>query len=192
MGFQEIASLDCDEAIQLGGVNKKNGKANPTKLEGYFIGSKNVESPKSKTGFSKLHIFQTAKGNLGVWGKTDLDRKLLSAVPGTMTRVTFIGMKETKNNPMYTFKVEVDINNSITVASSESTQDATDNDTSEEYANYANEDDGELDVTEEEAALDAAPPVRAVAPRKAAATPNAAQQARVQALLNGRGKSKSV
>lgn len=189
MGFKEVASLDCDVSIQLGGTDRKTGKAHPTSIEGYYLGSNNVPSPKAKSGFSKLHIFQTNKGNVGVWGKTNLDRKLASAGVGTMTRVTYTGMQETKNNPMYVYKVEADSDNTIDVgglvaASSES-------DVGEDYsASYGSDEfEGESDVGEETAALDEAPPSRPSAPRKAATTPNAAQQARVQAMLNGRVKT---
>lgn len=191
MGFQEVASLDCDNAIQLGGIDRKTGKAHPTKLEGYFIGSREIASAKSKTGFSKLHIFQTQKGTVGIWGKTDLDRKLAGVSAGAMTRVTYTGTKETKNNPMYCYKVEVDKENTIDVGNLAAASNR--DDSNDEYGSYeaSGSDDyvEESDVGEEEAALDEVPPTRPVSPRKAATSPNAVQQARVQALLNGRGKS---
>lgn len=191
MGFKEVASLDCDTAIQLGGINKKTGKANPTRVEGYYIGSRDVDSPKSKTGVSKLHIFQTEKGTLGVWGKTDLDRKLSGVTAGHMTRVTFTGMKETKNNPMYVFKVEVDSDNSTDVSNLDASAGDADADAEYVAGSDADEYESESDVGEDEPALDEAPPARPSAPRRAAATPNAAQQDRIQAMVNGRGKPAS-
>lgn len=197
MAYEDVLSLDCDFAIKLGGVDKKTGKANPTTLEGYYLGFNTVPSAKSKTGFAKQHVFKTEKGNIGVWGTTNLDLRLSNAVIGRCSLVKFTGMQETKNNPMYMFSVQQDPDNSIAVhtmvaASSGVDSGTTEKSEGEEYANYSSdEDDGESDVGEELAALDEAPLARPAAPRRAASTPNASQQARVQAMLNGRGKAAS-
>ena len=187
MAFETLADLDCDTSYALGGVDKKTGKANPTKVEGYYVGSRQVASPKSKTGFAALHVFQTAKGNVGIWGKTNLDTKMKSVTPGVMTRVTFTGMVPTKNNPMYAYKVELDKSNTIDVSApaDDEKYDAGSTD-SAGYNETAYED--ESDIDQDEPALDEVPPARAAAPRQAAAAPDAARQAKVQALLNkGRG-----
>jgi hypothetical protein len=187
MGFQEVVSLDCDKAIQLGGSDKKTRKPNPTSIEGYYVGSKQIPSAKNKSGFTKLHVFQTGNGSVGVWGKTDLDTKLAGVASGTMTRVTYTGMKPTKNNPMYVYKVEVDSDNTIDTSALEAS--------SSDYAEYGDEDGDapvgdepteETDPGEEEAQPDEPPPARAKPPVKPAATPSAAQQAKVKALLAGR------
>lgn len=115
MGFTEVQSLDADNTTAIGGVNKKTGKKNPLTAEGYYLGSRKVESRKAKSGYAYLHILQTPKGNLGVWGKTDMDRKLTTVAPGTMVRITHTGMQATPNGDMYKFKVEVDSSNSIEV-----------------------------------------------------------------------------
>lgn len=138
MAFRELTSLDADTTISLGGYNKKSKKENPTRVEGYFLGSKDVPSKLSKSGFCKLHYLQTPKGNVGVWGKADLDRKLSQVTPGTMIRATQDGTKPTKNgSDMYLFKVEVDNDNTIEVNINESApaavytadvDDSTDND----------------------------------------------------------------
>lgn len=112
MSFKEVASLDAEVTISLGGVNRKTGKKNPTSIEGYYLGSRVVES---KKGDSKIHFFQTSKGNVGVWGKTDSDRKLNGVTPGTMTRISFDKMQATPNGEMYKYKVEVDGDNTIDV-----------------------------------------------------------------------------
>jgi hypothetical protein len=183
MAFKQLADLDADVTYALGGRDKKSGKANPTSIEGYYIGFRQVPSPKSKTGFAALHIFQTAKGNVGVWGKTNLDNKLGRVTPGLMTRVTFTGMKETKNNPMYTYSVEVDEENSIDVgtppeASSAVDEDqAADRDYSED--DYPDSDDGE------ETPMDEVPPARAAASARPVARQSSPEsRAKVQALLN--------
>lgn len=110
MGFKEVSSLDADVTIALGGVNKKSGKKNPTSVEGYYLGSRTVESGK---GEAKIHFFQTSKGNVGVWGKTDSNRKLGGVPPGTMTRISFDKMQATPNGEMYKYKVEKDDDNTI-------------------------------------------------------------------------------
>lgn len=115
MGFKEVNSLDADVTVAIGGRNKKTNKENPTSAEGYYLGSKKVASAKSKTGFAYIHILQTPKGNLGVWGKADMDRKVTTVMPGTMIRITHTGMQPTPNGDMYKFKIEQDDSNTIDV-----------------------------------------------------------------------------
>lgn len=188
MAFQTVADLDCSTTTALGGKNKE-GKANPTTITGYFIGTRDVVSKKSKTGFAALHVLQTPKGNVGVWGKTNLDSKMKGVTPGNMVRITFTGMVETRNNPMYKYKVEVDADNSIEVA----TADTAASEETESYqasdASYDEVEETSLDAEEE--ALDEVPAPRATAPKKALATPDAARQAKVQELLN-RSRNKSA
>lgn len=186
--FTEVADLDCSVTTALGGTDKKTAKANPTCIEGYYIGTRQVVSPKSKTGFASLHVLQTQKGNVGVWGKTNLDQKMLAAKPGQMIRATFVGMVPTKNNPMYKYKLEIDANNTIDVASVEDSGAAAGDYTAEkntdaEGGDYGS-DDAALDADDTPA--DVVPPTRAAPPRTAAKAPDAARQAKVNALLAGR------
>ena len=203
MGFKEVVDLDCDTTTGIGGKNKKTGKMNPTKIEGYFIGSKETPSKKSKSGIAMLHILQTAKGNVGVWGKTDLDRKMLAVTRGCMIRIQANGTVPTPNGDMYKFKVEIDETNCIDVGdlplsgteAAAAEQDASGGE--EQAADEGAEDDpevgGDVDDTEgteetpvdgEEAAADEVQPARP-APKKAV-TPPAANQKKVQELLNKR------
>lgn len=122
MAFQEISSLDADVTVALGKKDKTTGKAYPKQAEGYFLGTRIVEN---KRGESKLHFLQTANGNLGVWGTTDLNRKLASVPAGTMVRITSTGTKPTPNGEMYTYRVEQDSDNTITVAASSEASDVT-------------------------------------------------------------------
>lgn len=166
MGFKEVQTLDADVTISIGGKNKKTGKANPTKAEGYFLGTRQVKSPKAKNGLAALHFFSTPKGNLGVWGKTDMDRKLATATPGMMVRVSFEKMVPTPNGDMYKYKVEVDETNTIEVAAPEeapSYEASGDDDDTESYSSSDEEDAGEetndedgSDYEAEEAAANAA------------------------------------
>lgn len=116
MAFRTVAAIDADITTAVGGVNKKTGKKNPTSVEGYFLGKKQVDSPKSKTGKAWLYILQTPKGNLGVWGKTDMDKKMSQVAPGSMTRITHTGMQPTPNGEMYKYTVEQDSDNVISVS----------------------------------------------------------------------------
>jgi hypothetical protein len=170
MGFKEVLDLDCETAIALGGFNKKARKDNPTSIEGYFIGSKIVDSPKSKDGKAKLHIFQTAEGNVGVWGKTDLDRKMASVQPGAMTRAVFAGMAPSKNGDMYKYKVAQDTDNRIDVDTAPRNVPVESTESDEDYIAQAELNDLEADDAE----LEAAPVTRPVAPKVPLKTPSPA------------------
>lgn len=178
MGFEEIRSLDTDTTTAIGGLNRKTGKKNPSSAEGYFLGTKQVVSPKSKTGYAALHILQTSAGNLGVWGKTDMDRKMQSVAPGTMVRITHSGMQATPNGEMYKFRVEVDPSNTVDVAGLGGG--AAEGEEAQEASGFQ---DAEELVEEEEAPLDEPVVARAQAPRAPAKAASADRQAAVQALL---------
>lgn len=174
MGFKEVASLDADVTIALGKTNKETGRPYPKQAEGYYLGSRAVEN---KRGKSSLHFFQSGIAykelglgvgqNLGVWGTTDLDRKLGQVTPGTMVRVTSTGTKPTPNGEMYTYRVEADDTNTI---------DVTGLNTAAAPADY-DDDSGD---SEEVAETDVAPIV----------VDRAARAAEVQAMLKNR-KSKT-
>lgn len=178
MAFSEVNSLDSDFTISLGGRDKKTGKENPKQVTGYYLGTKgglpnkyNPEKP------SQLHFLQTEKGNVGVWGKTDLDRKITAVSPGTMVRITFTGTRPSnKGNDMLVFKVEVDKDNTIEVSTPAPVSFQDDSTDSFEEAGLDDEDE----------ALDEIAPARPVAPRAPAAAPSAERQAKVLAALNAR------
>ena len=90
MAFTKVATLDTDNTVTLGGVDKKTGKTNPKSVEGYFLGTRTLGPNKfNKTKIDYTHIVQTNAGNTGVWGKTHMDRQIASVTPGTMIRVTY-------------------------------------------------------------------------------------------------------
>lgn len=171
MAFNEVTSLDADTTISIGGYNKKTKKDNPNSAEGYYLGNRLVTT---KTGESKLHFFQTAQGNLGVWGKTDMDRKLSSVEPGTMTRVSFNRMQETPKGDMYVFKVEVDSANTIDVTSLGASN-SSGEETSEGYDD-GGDNDGVVEESEEEV--------------QQAALADAERRAKVREQLKNTGKRK--
>lgn len=161
MAYKEITSLDADTTIALGGVNRKTNKKNPTQVEGFFLGSRKVDSPKAKSGFAFIHVFQTSTGNVGVWGKTDMDRKLASAAVGHMTLVVFAKMKPTKNGDMYTYTVQQDADNAIDVSSiqndsSTSNEEETSNDEGTDEVQEYSSSDADEDDAAQAAALAAA------------------------------------
>lgn len=164
MAFKEVASLDADTTIAIGKTDKKTGKAYPTQAEGYYLGSRTVEGSR---GPSTLHFLQTPKGNLGVWGTTDLNRKLNRVKPGVMVRITSTGTKPTPKGDMFTYRVQDDNDNTIDVGG------LTDSPTTA----YADEDDVDTtsEITEEEVEVELA-----------ATSAVAARKAQVDAILNAR------
>lgn len=193
MAYEKIQSLECDITTALGGINKKTGKKNPTSVEGYYLGSYEFDSKLSKTGKAWVHVFQTDTGNTGIYGKTNLDRKMKSAEIGTMTLVTQKGMQETKNAPMYLYEVAQDRANAISVNVGLT---APSRDAEDDVSTTFNDNSDAADDIDDSDDLDDAPadevaPVRATAPKRAAAAPDAASRARVQALLN-KGRNNKV
>jgi hypothetical protein len=164
MGFTEVASLDAEVTVALGKKDKITGKAYPKQAEGYYLGTRTVEN---KRGESKLHFLQTANGNLGVWGTTDLNRKLAAVPTGTMVRITSTGTKPTPNGDMYMYRVEQDADNTISVATTESATG---------YAE-SNEETNEDDTSSDDDS--------GLAAEVSAAA--AARRAQVEALLKNRG-----
>ena len=179
MAFKVVASLDCDTTITLGGVDKKTKKKNPTQIEGYFLGSKETGPNKfNKAKTDLVHIFQTPKGNVGVWGKTDLDRKIKNVVPGTMVRATFDGTLPTnKGNDMLKYKVEVDESETIDVGDLIETSDNGGNDNNTQYGDDPAIDDEDYDNENEDSA-------ETLVANSSNSVTAAERTARVQALLS--------
>lgn len=168
MGFKELTSLDADVVIAIGGKDKKTGKPNAKSIEGYYLGKKQIEDRKKKSGVSYIYVFQTANGNTGVWGKTDLDKKMQSAVPGTMMRITSNGTRPTPNGDMYVFKVEADTENTIEVSAASEAPSYSETSVDDEGTGPNDEDE---DFEEE-------------APIAARSVPSKESQDRVRSLLN--------
>src|SRR6185369_493523 len=103
MAYKSVIDLDAEVTISLGGINKQTRKPNPLQVEGYYLGNRQVTSTRAKSGFDYLYYFQTPKGNVAVWGNTDLTRKMASVTPGVMVRASFDKMQPTPNGDMYKF-----------------------------------------------------------------------------------------
>jgi hypothetical protein len=192
MGFQEVQTLDADKTITIGGKDKKTGKTNPKELEGYFLGSRTVQgNGKYANKPSTLYFLQTKDGNTGVWGKTDLNRKLSGVVPGTMIKIVYQGMVSVPNGEMHKYKVFQDKNNTIDVseistAGEETGSDESENDIEQgdlaDSGGYDSSDDDTDDYEEEVVAA----PVRKTTPSSVNASA-AERKAKVEALLNKTG-----
>lgn len=118
MAYQTVTSLDCDVVYPLGGVNSTTGVKNPTTMEGYYLGSRpaNIEGQKST-----IHVFQTPKGNQGIWGSADTNQKLSQVTLGTMTLVEFKEKKKISGGKTKKiFAVSQDPDNTITVSAAAS------------------------------------------------------------------------
>lgn len=173
-GFEEVSSLDCEVAITLGGTDKKTGKANATELEGYYLGAKQVPSAYAKSGTSPLHIFLTPNGNVGVWGKSRLNKKLATVTPGQYAAVEFTGMKTLKGfPPLYDYKVGVRKGDVIDVASVQA-----------EASDVGQDDEGLEDADIYSDNAPSAATAHATVARTAS-PPTASQQARARAMLSG-------
>lgn len=172
MSFTEVVSLEADTTIRLGGVDRKTNKKNPVSQEGYYLGAKEVESPKAKTGKAYLHVFNTPSGNVGVWGKTNMDQKLRQVTPGTMTRITFTHMQPTINGEMYVYKVETDAGNVLDVSGLSSSTGST------AYDSPGSDENSDVDTDSDEGGDEDTAYIAAQA-----------KKAKVQALLN-RNKGK--
>lgn len=180
MAFKTVTDLSCDVTITIGGFNKKLKKDNPTKIEGYYLGKKKIDDKKKQSGFSYLYTIQTPNGNVGVWGRTDLDRKISGVEPGTMVRISAAGTLAVPTGEMYKYKVEVDADNTIEV-SAESNEEATSapsySDSDESYVSEVDSAPYQEQDDEDEA--------------QAVALAVAERKAKVEALLKG-NKPKTV
>lgn len=149
MSFTEVISLEADVTYSLGKLNKKTGKKDPSSVEGYYIGKREVDT---KLGKSLIHFFKTKTGNVAVWGSTNLNHKLAGIGIGTMTKVDFVGMKPTPRGEMRSFKVAQDKANFIEVAVeySEPSLDEDGNEDDNGYSNNGTEEDADPEDEESE------------------------------------------
>ena len=185
MSFKEVQDLDCDNATPIGGFNKKTKKDNPKMVEGYYLGSREVPDQKRKSGISYLHILQTAKGRLGIWGKTDMDRKIRAVTPGVVVRITFLKMVPTPNGEMYKYSVELDEENVLDMsdfAPSDAAAVGEDDDVEETQDDEVVDEEEPIEEVdaEEEAQPDEAPYVAPKAPPRKPQPPTADAQKKVR------------
>jgi hypothetical protein len=175
MAFKKKFDGQTDTTIQLGDKNNPV----PVSIEGYFLGTKEI--PDGGYGPGKLHIFQTANGATGVWGKTNSNRLLTRDLIGTMVRLTFTGMgpKVKGKNQAYTYELEVDATE---------TMDVTGIDVGGTQSQADDEDGGDVEPTPTpRAALQ-----QSAGPTAKAAGTSATSQGKLQAMLNSRRSGASA
>jgi hypothetical protein len=114
MAYQKVRALEADVTYALGKLNKKTGKTDPKMVEGYYLGTRLVETP---LGDSTLHYFETQSGVVAVWGATKLNSGLSQVKLGNMTRVEFVGVGKPSKGKQGArlFDIQQDPDNSIEV-----------------------------------------------------------------------------
>ena len=114
MSFVKKKTLDTDTRISLGG--EKDGKRNPTSVEGYYLGSTTFQSD---YGEGTLHVLSTAEGNVGIYARGNMNRILTGDHRGQMVRLSFVGMRapfKKGRKPSYQYELEYDAENTIDAA----------------------------------------------------------------------------
>ena len=167
MAYKKALDLSADTTIQLG------APGNPTSIEGYYLGAKEIDGD---YGVGKLHIFHTAKGNVGVWGKSNSNRILTLDRVGQMCMLSFTGMGKAQKGrkPPYTYELQYDSDNTIDVGGLVANANA-------DAAASSYDDDASDDS--EAAVFDEVEAARPVAPARAAAVSSKTSQKTVQDLL---------
>lgn len=178
MAFQNAKQQLAERTIRLVGEDKVTGKPYPSRLEGYYLGSKVVTTRNGDQ--ATVYTFRTDEGNIGLWGgHTDLDRQMSLPTLGCMTRVSYNGKKSIPGGKTrHDYLVEWDVSQTIELGtkspSSLESEEVSDTDYDDEEVN---------------AEFDAPTTRRPTAPVTAATVPDAARQAKVKALL---AKSKTA
>lgn len=170
MAFKKKANLDVETVFKLGGVDK-NGKPQPKQIEGFYVGSRTTET---EMGPSTIHVFQTSKGQQGIWGSKTLNTTLSANDVGYMIRVTYTGKKKlSKGKTQHTYDIEIDEEQQSTVLLASSEAEGNDDD-----GNEVDYEDSEAEDINSENDEEPAPVL--------AASSAAERKAKVQALVNKR------
>ena len=91
MAYEKINDLSTDTVFKLGGMDNKTGKPCPKQIEGFYLGSRPVQT---SGGPAVIHVFQTSKGNEGIWGTKKLNDNLTRNIVGCMVNVVYKGKKK--------------------------------------------------------------------------------------------------
>lgn len=189
MARKKVIDLNADTTIKFGKAEGALRKGST--FEGYYVGSKEVDSG---MGPSKLHIFQTDEGNVGVWGSAQLNAKLTN-LNGMHTWIKFVDEVRVPKGTMKVFEVEYDDEDTIEVGGTEinfrptnaAEQDDSDGDSLDQDSEDSTDD---LDTAAEEDLPPVKSPPRQSAPASrpaaAARTASPEQQAKVNAILGKR------
>lgn len=108
MAYQKLTDLGTDQVFALGA-----GEGKKPRIEGYYLGSRTVTTT---NGDSVIHVFQTPKGNEGVWGTKKLNDNLGASNRGVMTLIEYKGkIKLQGGKTQHTYEFMVDRDNTIEV-----------------------------------------------------------------------------
>lgn len=137
MSYQQLGDLAI---VQLGGINKNTGKPNPKEVEGYLVRIEERDNKFRPGEKQNLYILNTKTGQVGIFGKTDIDRKMKTAQLGAMTK--FAATNETKDTgkgfPMKVWYVAQDPTNvEAGYGSTESYSDESDEGSMNDYTHPA-------------------------------------------------------
>lgn len=108
MAYQKLTDLGTDQVFALG-----IGEGKLSRIEGYYLGARSVTT---SNGESNIHVFQTPKGNVGVWGTKKLNDNLGGNNRGVMTLIEYKGkIKLQGGKTQHTYEFMVDPDNTIEV-----------------------------------------------------------------------------
>lgn len=108
MAYERVVDLSTDKVFALG-----EGKDKLSEIEGYYLGSRQVTT---SNGPSLIHVFQTAKGNVGVWGTKKLNDNLTPPAMGNMMLVIYKGkVKIAGGKTQHTYEFNIDRDQRIDV-----------------------------------------------------------------------------
>lgn len=85
-------------------------------LTGYYVGTRKIETNKTESGESLIHLFQEKDGTeIEVWSFEMLKRKLSKVPKGCMVRLTYTGTLKDGEKTIHQVKVEYNENEKIKI-----------------------------------------------------------------------------
>lgn len=179
--------LKADFIVKLGRGTGEDGKPLVPSVEGYYLGKENRGPNKfNPKNTDYVYIFQTPKGNAGVYNTKGLDEWMVDAVKGAMIKVEYDKKVTTaKGFKKHTFFVYQDKNNKLDP--NDIPTDVQDNNSNSDSSSDVEDNSYSNETVEEEAEEEEQDPPPRVIPGMAAST--AERKAKVEALLN-RNKNK--
>ncbi len=109
MALQKKLDLSTDQVFGMG-----RGEGKITEIKGYYLGSRTVNTA---NGDSVIHVFQTPKGNVGVWGTAKLNSNFTAGDLGVYQEIFYKGkVKLAGGKTQHTYDFMNDLENTIEVA----------------------------------------------------------------------------
>lgn len=108
MAYEKVTDLSTDTVFALG-----NEKDKLPEIEGFYLGARKVNTA---NGESFIHVFQTSKGNVGIWGTKKLNDNLTTDSIGSMMLVVYKNkVKIAGGKTQHTYEFNIDREQTITV-----------------------------------------------------------------------------